>query len=93
MLILSRKPNESVVLGISSFTTMAGGGPNPPTRGGAGQSGDGGASPATCAASAANRGHPHPKPPGEREDDAQLDTGCVLGRIGSPDGSHRGQST
>jgi len=56
MLILSRKPGESVVIGGTSFPATAGPGPDPPVRGGAGPSGGGESSPAACAAVAENPG-------------------------------------
>jgi hypothetical protein len=61
VLILSRKPGESIVLGIASFAAMAEVGPMPPVPGDDGPSGGGEGSPPPCAAVAgapveANRG-------------------------------------
>ncbi len=56
MLILSRKPGESIVLGMVSFAAMAGPGPMPPVPRGDGPSGGGEAGPAACPALASDSG-------------------------------------
>jgi hypothetical protein len=56
VLILSRKPGESIVFGIASFAATAGPGPMPPVPRGGGPSGGGGTGPAPCPAVATDSG-------------------------------------
>jgi hypothetical protein len=56
VLILSRKPGESIVLETPSFSAKAEPGPMPPVPGGDGPSGGGDTSPAPCAALAVSPG-------------------------------------